>query len=82
MSLPSKATPTWPLKPPQSRAALLSLWYELAPRVQQSDPLRHRCVLQALEQNLPFQVLVAYVHRECVRALEEQGSGLRVSGSG
>lgn len=49
----------------------MDLWHGLAPLVRQADPTRYQCVLEALEQELPFQVLVAYVHRECVRALEK-----------
>ena len=56
---------------PQTRAALLSLWLPLAPLVRQADPQRYRSVQEALEQDLPFQVLVSYIHRECVRALEK-----------
>ena len=49
----------------------MDLWHNLAPLVRRSDPQRYRSVLQAIEQDLPFQVLVAYIHRECVRALEK-----------
>lgn len=63
--------------PPQTKAALLSLWHELAPLVRRADPLRYRCVVEALEQDLPFHVLVAYVHRESIRALEKSEEKLR-----
>ncbi len=68
-------TPTDPLKRfeealPRSREALLKLWIELAPRVRVADPGRYFAVQEALEQDIPFPVLVLYVFRESRRALE------------
>ncbi len=56
---------------PRSRDGLLKLWTELAPRVRVADPGRYYAVQEALEQNIPFPVLVLYVFRECRRALED-----------
>ncbi len=69
-------TPTNPLKRfeetlPRSRDGLLKLWSELAPRVRGADPSRYFAVQEALEQDIPFPVLVLYVFRESRRALED-----------
>lgn len=56
---------------PRSRDGLLKLWSELAPRVRVADPGRYYAVQDALEQDIPFPVLVLYVFRECRRALED-----------
>lgn len=59
--------------PPQSRAALLKLWGELAPEVRAADPERYRCIQEALAQDLPLPILVLYIFRESRRALEDNG---------
>ncbi len=69
-------TPTDPLQRfeeglPHSRDGLLKLWSELAPRVRVADPGRYFAVQEALEQDIPFPVLVLYVFRESRRALED-----------
>ncbi len=69
-------TPSDPLKRfeealPHSREGLLKLWTMLAPRVRAADPGRYFAVQEALEQDIPFPVLVLYVFRECRRALED-----------
>ncbi|RIH75275.1 hypothetical protein [Meiothermus hypogaeus] len=69
-------TPSDPLKRfeealPHSREGLLKLWAALAPRVRAADPGRYFAVQEALEQDIPFPVLVLYVFRECRRALED-----------
>ncbi len=69
-------TPSDPLKRfeealPNSREGLLKLWTMLAPRVRAADPGRYFAVQEALEQDIPFPVLVLYVFRECRRALED-----------
>ncbi|GIW25525.1 hypothetical protein [Meiothermus sp.] len=69
-------TPTEPLKrfeqaPPHSREGLLKLWAALAPQVRAADPGRYFAIQEALEQDIPFPVLVLYVFRECRRALED-----------
>lgn len=56
---------------PHSREGLLKLWAALAPRVRAADPGRYFAVQEALEQDIPFPVLVLYVFRECRRALED-----------
>ncbi|MCS7068114.1 MAG: hypothetical protein N2Z75_07160 [Meiothermus sp.] len=70
------STPSDPLKRfeealPHSREGLLKLWAMLAPRVRAADPGRYFAVQEALEQDIPFPVLVLYVFRECRRALED-----------
>lgn len=69
-------TPANPLKRfeealPHSRDGLLKLWSELAPGVRVADPGRYFAVQDALEQDIPFPVLVLYVFRESRRALED-----------
>ncbi|WP_277188456.1 hypothetical protein [Meiothermus ruber] len=63
--------------PPQDRSALLRLWAELGPMVRLADPARYRSVQEALEENIPFPVLMLYVFRETRRALESEGSAQR-----
>jgi hypothetical protein len=64
---------------PHTRATLLKLWGELAPKVQAADPSRYHCVEEALEQDLPFPVLLMYVFRESRRALEGNHLGQRAA---
>ncbi|MER3553173.1 MAG: hypothetical protein C4331_02145 [Meiothermus sp.] len=56
---------------PQTRAALLKLWSELGAAVHSAAPARYYSVQEALEQDVPFPVLVMYVFREARRALEK-----------
>jgi len=56
---------------PYSREGLLRLWSELAPKVRVADPGRYFAVQDALEQDIPFPVLVLYLFRESRRALED-----------
>ncbi len=77
-------TPTHPLKRfeealPHSRDGLLKLWSELATRVRVADPGRYFAVQDALEQDIPFPVLVLYVFRESRRALEDNRAQKRAA---
>jgi len=45
--------------------------------VRLADPARYRSVQEALEENIPFPVLMLYVFRETRRALESEGSAQR-----
>ena len=56
---------------PHNKHDLLKLWSDLAPKVRSADPNRFYAVQEALEQDLPFSVLVMYIFRESRRALED-----------
>lgn len=64
---------------PHSKHELLKLWSDLAPKVRSADPNRYYSVQEALEQDLPFPILVMYVFRESRRALEDNPAQERMA---
>ncbi len=79
MNMPNDPLKRFEENPPTSRDGLLRLWSELAPKVRAVDPSRYFAVQEALEQDLPFPVLMMYIFRESRRALENDASQERLA---